>query len=137
MHSWSEPVIISNDNPHAKNITVSDGDEIKMQFSASNGTTISIELNNRLIEEIVLAEGAKETYRFAVEEDGEHKFVISVDSEDDLATTELVISIDRQMMLDKLVYPVGILLLVFGLYKRKEEMEAESNGQVLDAELED
>jgi hypothetical protein len=42
------------------------------------------------------------------------------------------------MMLDKLVYPVGILLLMFGLYKRKEEMEMEhsEDDKIVDAEIE-
>jgi hypothetical protein len=40
-------------------------------------------------------------------------------------------------MLDKMVYPVGVLLLVFGLYKRKEENELEhSEDQIIDAEIE-
>jgi hypothetical protein len=39
-------------------------------------------------------------------------------------------------MLDKVVYPLGILLLVFGLYKRKEEKELESSKEeIIDAEI--
>ena len=44
MHSWVDPISISNDNPHAMNTTLSDGDEVEMQFTATNATTVLIEL---------------------------------------------------------------------------------------------
>ena len=107
-----------------------------MQFSASNATTVTISLDGEVIKEIVLAEGEKGKYLFVVEDSGDHSFVISVEG-DDAAITETTISIDRQLMLDKIVYPLGILLLVFGLYKRKEEMEMEhSSEDIVDAEIE-
>jgi len=137
MHSWVEPIDISNDNPHAINASLSDGDEVEMQFAASNATTVTVESNGEVIKEIVLSEGAKESFTFEVENSGDYSFVISVDGDDDSSTTEVVISIDRQLMLDKMVYPVGVLLLVFGLYKRKEENELEhSEDQIIDAEIE-
>lgn len=137
MHSWVDPVEISNSNPHAIDIGMSEGDEVNMQFSASNATTVTISLDGKVIEELVLAEGAKEKYRFTVEVSGDHSFVISAEADDDSAITEVTVSIDRQSMLDKIVYPVGILLLVFGLYKRKEEMELEhSSDDIIDAEIE-
>jgi len=137
MHSWVDPVTISNNNSHAINIGMSEGDEVNMQFSASNATTVTISLDGEVIEEIILAEGAKEKYRFAVEVSGDHSFVISAEADDDSAITEVIVSIDRQSMLDKIVYPVGILLLMFGLYKRKEEMELEnSSDDIIDAEIE-
>jgi len=137
MHSWVDPVNISKDNPYAMNTSLSEGDEVDMQFSASNATTVTISLDGEVIEEIVLAEGAKGNYLFAVKVGGDHSFVISVDGDDDSAITEAIISIDRQSMLDKIVYPLGILLLVFGLYKRKEEMEMEhSSDDIVDAEIE-
>jgi len=137
MHSWVDPISISNDNPHAMNTTLSDGDEVEMQFTATNATTVLIELNGESIEEIFLLEDAKESYLFEVEKSGDYSFVISTEGDDDSSITEVVVSIDRQLMMDKLVYPVGVLLLIFGLYKRKEEKEMETlTDQVIDAELE-
>ena len=137
MHSWVEPIGISNDNPHAMSTTLSDGDKIEMQFTATNTTTVIIEMNGEVIEEIFLLGDAKETFLYKVEKSGDYSFDISTDGEDDSSITEVVVSIDRQLMMDKLVYPVGVLLLIFGLYKRKEEKEMETlTDQVFDAELE-
>ena len=137
MHSWVEPINISNNNSHAMNTSLSEGDEVNMEFSTSNATTVTIAIDGGVVEEIVLAEGEKGKYLFAVEDSGDHSFLISVDGADDSSITTVTISIDRQMMLDKLVYPVGILLLIFGLYKRKEEMELEhSDDDIVDAEIE-
>ena len=138
MHSWVEPITLSNNNSHAINTSLSEGDKVDMQFSASNATTVTISLDGEVIDEIVLAEGEKGKSSFEVENSGKHSFVISVSGADDSATTTATISIDRQMMLDKLVYPVGILLLMFGLYKRKEEMEMEhsEDDKIVDAEIE-
>ncbi len=137
MHSWVEPIKISNNNSHAMSTSLSEGDEVNMEFSTSNATTVTIAIDGKVVEEIVLAEGEKGKYLFAVEDSGDHSFLISVDGADDSSITTATISIDRQMMLDKLVYPVGILLLMFGLYKRKEEMELEhSDDDIVDAEIE-
>ena len=108
-----------------------------MEVSKSNETTVTIAIDGEVVEEIVLAEGEKGKYLFAVEDSGGHSFLISVDGADDSSITTATISIDRQMMLDKIVYPVGILLLMFGLYKRKEEMELEHlDDDIVDAEIE-
>jgi len=137
MHSWVEPINLSNNNSHAMDTNLSKGDEINMEFSASNATTVTIAMNGEVIDEEELAEGEKGKYTFTVEDSGDHSFLISVDGADDSSITTVTISIDRQLMLDKLVYPVGVLLLVFGLYKRKEEMELEhSDNDIIDAEIE-
>ena len=107
-----------------------------MQFSASNATTVTISLEGVIVEEIVMAEGSEEKFVFEVKSSKDYNLVISVNGEDNTSTTEVFISIDRQSMLDKIVYPLGILLLVFGLYKRKEEKELESSKEeIIDAEI--
>jgi len=83
-----------------------------------------------------MAEGSEEDFVYEIKSNKDYNLVISVNGEDNTSITEVVISIDRQSMLDKIVYPVGVLLLVFGLYKRKEEKEIESSKEeILDAEI--
>tara|TARA_B110000459_G_C16564423_1_gene473195 strand:- start:299 stop:829 length:531 start_codon:yes stop_codon:yes gene_type:complete len=136
MHSWPEPENINNDLPHSKNLSLSEGDEIKMQFSTSNATTVTISLEGEVVKEIIMIEDSKDEFVYVAKSSKDYNLVISVDGEDDAAITEVVISIDRQSMLDKVVYPVGVLLLVFGLYKRKEEKQLESSKEeILDAEI--
>ena len=136
MHSWPATISLSNDVSHSKNLSLSDGDKVNMQFSASNATTVTISLGGEIVEEIVMAEGSEEDFVYEIKSSKDYNLVISVNGEDNTSITEVVISIDRQSMLDKIVYPVGVLLLVFGLYKRKEEKELESSKEeILDAEL--
>ncbi|MDE0954516.1 MAG: hypothetical protein OR994_07550 [Candidatus Poseidoniales archaeon] len=136
MHSWPATVSLSNDVSHSKNLSLSEGDEVNMQFSASNATTVTISMEGEIVKEIVMGEDSKEKFAFKVESSKDYNLVISVNGEDNTSITEVVISIDRQSMLDKIVYPVGVLLLVFGLYKRKEEKELESSKEdILDAEI--
>jgi len=136
MHSWPEPEYLSNDVSHSKNLSLSEGDKINMQFSASNATTVTISLGGEVVEEIVMAENSEDDFVHEIKSSKDYNLVISVNGEDNTSITEVVISIDRQSMLDKIVYPVGVLLLVFGLYKRKEEKELESSKEeILDAEI--
>lgn len=136
MHSWPNPEYLSNDISHSKNISLSEGDEINMQFSASNATTVTIRIEGEVVEEIVMAEGSEGKFVFEAGTSRDYNLVISVNGEDNTSTTEVLISIDRQSMLDKIVYPLGVLLLVFGLYKRKEEKELESSKEeIIDAEI--
>ena len=136
MHSWPATVSLSNDVSHSKNLSLSEGDEVNMQFSASNATTVTISVEGEIVKEIVMGEDSEEKFVFKVESSKDYSLVISVNGEDNTSTTEVIISIDRQSMLDKIVYPVGVLLLVFGLYKRKEEKELESSKEdILDAEI--
>jgi len=136
MHSWPEPVSISNDVSHSKNLSLSEGDEVEMQFSASNATTVTISVEGEVVKEIVMAEASEENFVLKIKSSKDYNLVISVNGEDNTSITEVVISIDRQSMLDKIVYPIGVLLLVFGLYKRKEEKQLEhSEEEILDAEI--
>ena len=136
MHSWPATISLSNNVPHSKNLSLSEGDKVNMQFSASNATTVTISLGGVIVEEIVMAEGSEEDFVYEIKSSKDYNLVISVNGEDNTSITEVVISIDRQSMLDKIVYPVGVLLLVFGLYKRKEEKEIESSKEeILDAEI--
>jgi len=136
MHSWPATISLSNNVPHSKNLSLSEGDKVNMQFSASNATTVTISLGGVIVEEIVMAEGSEEDFVYEIKSNKDYNLVISVNGEDNTSITEVVISIDRQSMLDKIVYPVGVLLLVFGLYKRKEEKEIESSKEeILDAEI--
>ena len=62
------------------------------------------------------------------EEYGEYKIEIAVDS----GSIELDVDINRALMLDFLIYPIGAAILIFGLQKRG----IERSNMSIDAELE-
>jgi hypothetical protein len=51
--------------------------------------------------------------------------------DDDVVEGEVLINIQRSLMLDFIVYPLGALILAFGIYKKKEEKSVEP----IDAEI--
>ena len=136
MHSWPGTVALSNDISHSKNLSLSEGDKINMQFSASNATKVTIILDGEIVNELQMDEGAAEKFVLEMESSKKYNLNISVNREDNTSITGVIISIDRKSMLGKIFYPAGLLLLVFSLYKRKEEKELESSKEeVLDAEI--
>ena len=55
-------------------------------------------------------------------------FMIVLDS----GSGEVDVDVKRALMLDFIIYPIGVAILIFGLQKRRSEIDSES----IDAELE-
>jgi len=73
-------------------------------------------------------------YDFTAEESGNYMVNIRVGSNngDNINSSgQIIIDVQRSLMLDFIVYPIGAIMLAFGLYKRKQNQSAE----VMDAEL--
>ena len=60
-----------------------------------------------------------------------HVVIVEVGASDGVVEGEVLIDVQRSLMLDFMVYPLGALILSFGIYKRKEEKSVEP----IDAEL--
>lgn len=133
MQVWVDPVSLRMDESYTKISSLSDGDVISAEVSVVNQSEVSflVYLDEEVVyeSEVIILEGDDESFEYEVEESGDYLVeVVSKDSDGDV-----LVDFDRKMMLDKALYLVGALMLGFGLYKRKEEMEAEAN--VLDADL--
>ena len=50
----------------------------------------------------------------------------------DSGSGEVDVDVKRALMLDFIIYPIGVAILIFGLQKRRSEIDSES----IDAELE-
>ena len=50
----------------------------------------------------------------------------------DSGSAEVDVDVKRALMLDFIIYPIGVAILIFGLQKRRSEIDSES----IDAELE-
>ena len=76
------------------------------------------------------------SYEFTAEERIDAVIFIELDpssfeGEGGLVEAEAIINVQRSLLYDFIVYPIGALLLSFGLYKRKEEQSHEP----IDAEI--
>ena len=65
-------------------------------------------------------EGEKFTYTFDSKESGSLPVAISID----WGIAEAEIDVKRVLMLDFIIYPIGLAILLFGLQKRRIEQES-------------
>ena len=73
-------------------------------------------------------------FEYTAKEGGQHYVIVEVPESlmtDGVVEGEVLINVQRSLMLDFMVYPLGALILAFGIYKRKEEKSVEP----IDAEL--
>ena len=75
-----------------------------------------------------MSSGGETDDYFKSEAYDEYKLVIVLDS----GSGEVDVDVKRALMLDFIIYPIGVAILIFGLQKRRSEIDSES----IDAELE-
>ena len=108
-------------------------DKLVINLDVETGDTIYVTVNagDEQYQLIPLSADSSE-YEFTAKESGEYQIQIQVNpSSEGQVEGSAVINVQRSLMFDFIVYPIGALLLSFGLYKRKEE---QSNAAI-DAEL--
>ncbi len=143
MQAWVTPVAIEQGGaPYLNGASMMSGDAFEIELTVENQTTVRIvfyDEENTILsaESIVMAAGQTVSRTLDVDEGGYYTY--EIDTKGVEATLNL--DIDRKLMIDLLPFPVGGLLLAFGLYQRQavaEEHEtktAPSIDDVLDADL--
>ena len=140
IHGWVETTPISNedDNPYEKSVHLLKGDELNIVVMCDEGSSIGTccggeltiikdgEVSSQLDFQITADENLEEYFK--ADEYGEYKVEISLDS----GSGAVDVDVKRALMLDFIIYPIGAAVLIYGLQKRRAEM---NNGSV-DAELE-
>ena len=140
IHGWVETTPISNedDNPYEKSVHLLKGDELNIVVMCDEGSSVGTscggeltiikdgEVSSQLDFQITADENLEEYFK--ADEYGEYKVEISLDS----GSGAVDVDGKRALMLDFIIYPIGAAVLIYGLQKRRAEM---NNGSV-DAELE-
>lgn len=135
MHTWVSPVVLeSGQEPYTNGASMMSGDAFAIGVEVENETTVRVVLydeDNTIIsaESIVLAAGESTKRTLEVDEGGYYTY--EIDTKGIGATLNL--DIERKLMIDLLPFPVGALLLAFGLYQRQHL--AEEPSAPIDAEL--
>ena len=122
-HAWAKPMMIS-DEKVSKEYDLFSSDEVTISWSG-NVSSIAISLDG--IEQKT-PDFVEKTMTFKASESGSYKFEIEGEE-----GVELLISTSRAFMIDWLLYPIGGIMLAFGLWKKALEGEDE----ILDALIED
>ena len=135
IHGWVEKTSIDyEENPeYSKSLTLLDGDKVVIEvecindnddLTASNDCSGDVVIYNGL-EEIEkqsyqIMKGEQLKYTFDSKDSGSYQATITIDN----GEAEAEIDIKRVLMLDFIVYPIGIAILLFGLQKRRVEQES-------------
>lgn len=135
IHGWVETTTIDfEENPkYSKSLTLLDGDKVEFDveciskpffttapFDCSGDVIIYDGLEEPTTQPYQLMEGEKFTYTFDSKESGSLPVAISID----WGIAEAEIDVKRVLMLDFIIYPIGLAILLFGLQKRRIEQES-------------
>ncbi|MDG1554614.1 MAG: hypothetical protein P8R00_00035, partial [Candidatus Poseidoniaceae archaeon] len=129
----AEP-LSSDTEPFTSGASLMKGDTLEFTVDAVNESTVVIEIMSEgdetvYSESMVLAPGESASDAFKAKEGGYYSYTVEFTK----GEGEVFVDVDRQLLVDFIIYPLGALCLVFGLYKRKDEKMGES----VDAVLED
>ena len=134
IHGWVETTPLSSDDekPYEKSVHLLKGDQLNIFFECeeecSGEETIS--KDSTIIEQYgfeLTSSGVFKEY-FESLEYAEYKVDISLNA----GEGHVDVDVKRVLMLDFIIYPIGAAVLLYGLQKRRNELETSS----IDAELE-
>ena len=143
MHAWVDSEILSNEPGEAvvleKSAIMMKNDKllIDLDFEASYCFVASVTVYAGLEKYQLVPVGDVDDceFEYTAKEGGQHFVIVEVPErfipDDDVVEGEVLINIQRSLMLDFIVYPLGALILAFGIYKKKEEKSVEP----IDAEI--
>ena len=140
MHAWVDSEILTNEPGEAavleKSVILMKNDKLLIDLDVENGNSVEVTvyLGAEEYQLIPIGDIDNLEYEFTAKEGGQHLVFIEVSESstpDGIVEGEVLIDVQRSLMFDFIVYPIGALMLAFGLYKRKEEKITEP----IDAEI--
>ena len=135
MHAWVSPIDHgAEDPPYTNGASMMKGDAFDLRITVEEETTLRIVLKDDTktilsAESFVLAAGETQEKVITMEDGGYYTYEIDTKG----VNASIETSIVRKYMIDMLPFPVGAILLAYGLYQRSESEE--ESDEVLDAEL--
>lgn len=129
----SAETVSSEDEPYSYGATLLEGDSLEFTIDALEESNVNIEIIHDDMDSVyaetwVLAAQGSDSDRFTAESSGYYSYTVEfLQGEGDV-----YVDVDRQLLIDFVVYPLGVLCLVFGLYKRRDEKMGESIDAVLE-----
>ena len=141
MHAWVNPLALNGgDDPYEKQVNLMAGDRLVIDITVADETTLRTvvrDADNRVMDasNVVLAAAGTERYTFEADNGG--AFFVEIDTNGVDATLDSF-SIERGFMIDMLPFPVGTVVLLYGLYLRQSTENDDNNDPLaaMDAILE-
>ena len=131
--AFAEPLSSEDAEPYTSGASLMKGDTLEFTVDAINESNVVIEImfdddESVYSESMILAPGESASDAFEATEGGYYSYTVEFTK----GEGEVFVDVDRQLLVDFIIYPLGALCLVFGLYKRKDEKMGESIDAVLE-----
>jgi len=134
IHGLVQPTPLDTDTePLTYGASLLTGDTLEFSVSAENDSAVRVEIVNEngevvLAESPLIAGGDSASIDFEADEKGFYSYTVEFTE----GSGEVVVDVDRKLLIDFIIYPLGIVCLIFGLSKRRDEKMNESIDAVLE-----
>ena len=112
MHGLVSPTSLDSDSdPYSNGASLLKGDSIEFTINIENQSALVLEVKDEdgttvLVESHVLASGDEKVIPFEAEEKGFYTYTVEFSE----GSGELLVDVDRKLLLDFLIYPLGVIL---------------------------
>lgn len=134
IHGLVSPVgVDAESEPYTSGASLLKGDSMQFSVEAVEQSSFSLEIYDGmgsvlLSETFDLASGESQAVDFEANERGFYSFSIEFSE----GSGEVLVDVDRKLLIDFIIYPLGAVCIVFGFAKRKDEQGKEALDAVLE-----
>ncbi len=133
IHGFVSPIGVDSENePYTNGASLLKGDSMQFTIDATDQSTFSVEITDEesvvvLMETFVAAGGESQSVDFEADEKGFYSYSVEFTE----GSGEVLVDVDRKLVIDFIIYPLGAICIVFGMAKRRDEQSKETLDAVL------
>lgn len=134
IHGLVSPVgVDAESDPYTSGASLLKGDSMQFTVEAANQSSFTLEVFDQsgsvvLTESSTLASGESASVDFEANEKGFYSFSVEFSE----GSGDVLVDVDRKLLIDFIIYPLGAVCVVFGIAKRKDEQGKETLDAVLE-----
>ena len=134
IHGLVSPVgVDAESDPYTSGASLLKGDSMQFTVEAANQSSFTLEVVDQsgsvvLTESSTLASGESASVDFEAKEKGFYSFSVEFSE----GSGDVLVDVDRKLLIDFIIYPLGAVCVVFGIAKRKDEQGKETLDAVLE-----
>lgn len=134
IHGLVSPVgVDAESDPYTSGASLLKGDSMQFTVEATNQSSFTLEVVDQsgsvvLTESSTLASGESASVDFEAKEKGFYSFSVEFSE----GSGDVLVDVDRKLLIDFIIYPLGAVCVVFGIAKRKDEQGKETLDAVLE-----
>lgn len=134
IHGLVSPVgVDAESDPYTSGASLLKGDSMQFTVEAANQSSFTLEIVDQsgsvvLTDSSTLASGESASVDFEAKEKGFYSFSVEFSE----GSGDVLVDVDRKLLIDFIIYPLGAVCVVFGIAKRKDEQGKETLDAVLE-----